>query len=233
MAYIFKLNGVELPVTPGKLVKKVSGKNKTVDLVNGGEINQIKSSCLAEYSFECIIPQTNDYGRFCYDAGNFIELFKSLKERTEPFRFQVIRNNPNGTNLFDTDEWVTLEDYDITEDADNGFDLAVTVNLKEYREYGYRRLALKSDDSGKSTVTTSKVPKRPAREPAKTYKVVRGDTLLLISRKVFSESGYYKDIYTLNKAVIEAEAKKDGRKSSSSGHWLYPGTMLKMPKKKG
>ena len=39
----------------------------------------------------------------------------------------------------------------------------------------------------------------------------------------------WQSIYNLNKAAIEAAAKKHGRSSSSNGWWIYPGTVLKLP----
>lgn len=50
-----------------------------------------------------------------------------------------------------------------------------------------------------------------------------------IAKKQLNDASLWKTIYSLNKKAIEAEAKKRGRKSSSNGHWIYPGTKLKLP----
>ncbi|WP_237775059.1 hypothetical protein [Clostridioides difficile] len=42
MAYDFYLDGVQLPIAPGKLEIKITNKNKTVDLINTGEVNILK-----------------------------------------------------------------------------------------------------------------------------------------------------------------------------------------------
>ncbi len=42
MAYDFYLDGVQLPIPPPKLEVKVTNKNKTVDLINTGEVNILK-----------------------------------------------------------------------------------------------------------------------------------------------------------------------------------------------
>ena len=52
---------------------------------------------------------------------------------------------------------------------------------------------------------------------------------MYIARKQLGDGSRWKEIYSLNKKVIEAEARKRGRKSSSNGHWIYPGTKLKLP----
>ena len=39
------------------------------------------------------------------------------------------------------------------------------------------------------------------------------------------------EIYNANKSIIESTAKKYGKKSSSNGHWIYPGCKLTIPPK--
>ena len=56
MAYRFYLGGVLLPVTPGKLSVKIENKNKTVTLIDRGEINLLKSPGLSEISFDILLP---------------------------------------------------------------------------------------------------------------------------------------------------------------------------------
>ena len=46
MAYDFYLDGVQLPIPPPKLEIKVTNKNKTVDLINTGEVNILKKEGL-------------------------------------------------------------------------------------------------------------------------------------------------------------------------------------------
>ena len=43
----------------------------------------------------------------------------------------------------------------------------------------------------------------------------------------------YAEIYDLNKDVIEAEAQSRGKKDSSNGHWIFPGTVLQIPAAEG
>lgn len=59
--------------------------------------------------------------------------------------------------------------------------------------------------------------------------VKSGDCLINIAKKQLNDGSKWQKIYSLNKTTIEAEAKKHGRKSSSNGHWIYPGTKLKLP----
>ena len=59
--------------------------------------------------------------------------------------------------------------------------------------------------------------------------VEKGDTLWDIARVHLGNGSKWTSIYSLNKAAIEAAAKKYGRSSSSNGWWIYPGTVLKLP----
>ena len=57
MAYHVYLGDTELPVPPEKIDLKISGNNKTLTLINDGEINLLKVPGLSEISFEMLLPQ--------------------------------------------------------------------------------------------------------------------------------------------------------------------------------
>lgn len=65
------------------------------------------------------------------------------------------------------------------------------------------------------------------------YTVVKGDTLWKIAEKTLGVPLRYAEIYDLNKDVIEETAQGRGKKDSSNGHWLFQGTVLKIPGTKG
>lgn len=65
------------------------------------------------------------------------------------------------------------------------------------------------------------------------YTVVKGDTLWTISEQFLGTPLRYAEIYDLNKDVIEAEARSRGKKDSSNGHWIFPGTVLQIPAAEG
>ena len=63
-------------------------------------------------------------------------------------------------------------------------------------------------------------------QSSKTYTVRSGDTLNAIA------SRYHVDepaLYKLNQGTIEATAKSHGFHSSDTGHWIFPGEVLKIP----
>lgn len=61
-----------------------------------------------------------------------------------------------------------------------------------------------------------------------TYTVASGDTLGRIAQKKCGGTSTWPQLYSKNKATIEAAARKHGRKNSDNGHWIYPGTKLNL-----
>lgn len=238
MAYEFYFGNLPLPVAPSKLQLKVSGQNKTYTLIDGTEINVLKSPKLTEISFDLLIPAVQ-YGFAVYKNDVFqpieyyTEVFKGLLVGKKPFQFKVNRKLPNGKVLFDTDMKVSLEDYTIKEDVKQGFDVIISVKLKQYVDYGTKTCDIKLVDD-KQTATVNNSRPSGANEPTSgtSYTVVSGDNLWAISRKKYgyANNASVSGIYNANKNVIENAAKAHGLSSSENGHWIYPGTVLTIPK---
>ena len=64
--YRFYLANMLLPVTPSKLSVKTKNMNKTVTLINEGEVNIIKTKGLREFSFELLLP----FDRYSFTTMN-------------------------------------------------------------------------------------------------------------------------------------------------------------------
>ncbi|MDE6616436.1 MAG: LysM peptidoglycan-binding domain-containing protein [Lachnospiraceae bacterium] len=234
--YRMYIGGVLFPVTPGKISYKVNGSNETINLINGGEANIIKSPGLKDISIdELLLPAFQDYPFATYkkkfhSAWYYIDKLEIWKKRKKPVKFKITRTKPNEKFVFrKTDFDVTIEDYEIIEDAEKyGMDICVKIYMKQYRFWGAK--ILKPGNSNNKNKNAAYIKKaRNAKDPAGSYVVKKGDCLMYIARKQLGDGSRWKEIYSLNKKVIEAEAKKRGRKSSSNGHWIYPGTKLKLP----
>lgn len=149
--YIFYLRDCLLPVTPEKLQLKIGNKNSTIKLINEGEVNILKSPGLTEIELECLLPQM-EYPYAVYksgfrDAAYFLNYFEKLKVEKKPFMFIVTRALPDGKALFSTNIKVALEDYQITEQAKDGFDIRVKLKLKQFRDYGTKIVKIKTADN--------------------------------------------------------------------------------------
>ncbi|WP_102274102.1 LysM peptidoglycan-binding domain-containing protein [Cytobacillus massiliigabonensis] len=198
------MDDVQLPVAPSKLSTKIRNKNKTITLINEGEVNMLKTAGLTELSFDVLLPNVK-YPFAVYPNGYqpatfFLEKFEKFKTDKQPFQFIVTRSKPNGDLLFDTNLKVTLEEYEIIEDAEEGFDITVRIELKQYRDYGTKKLVIKTNTSGSQTtkkVTTTKT--RPtSKTPPKTYTVKSGDSLWAICKKVLGDGSKVDEIAKLN-----------------------------------
>ncbi len=222
--YDFYLNKCLLPVAPPKLSVKINNANETVTLINEGEINILKKAELTDIEFECRIPQEK-YPFAVYKSGfkgadYFLDYFESLKTSKKPFQFIVCRKRPTGKRLFDTNIKVSMEDYKITEDAKNGFDVLVKIKLKQWRDYGTKTVNISFNmEKPKASVEPQReATASPAPATAQTYTVVKGDCLWNIAKKFYGNGSKYSIIYNANKSVI-----------GGNPNLIYPGQVLTIP----
>lgn len=242
MYYVY-FDKVLFPIAPSKIQTKIKGNNKTISLINEGEVNQIKTAKLTEFTFELLLPNQK-YPFALYKDGYreplyYLKKLEKFKKDTNGFKFKVLRYEPNGfrakwngttykiLNLFDTSMTVSLEDYTITEDAKDGLDITVSVTLKQYKKYGVTKIKKKKISSDKLTVV--KKSSGTKKKTITAYTVKKGDTLPLISKKTIGTASEWRALYKANKSVIEKAAKKNGKKSSANGKYLYAGTKLTIP----
>lgn len=224
MGYDVYLGNCLLPVPPEKITTKINGNNKTVTLINDGEINILKKAGLTDIEFTVEIPQCR-YPYAVYkdgfkEAGYFFDIFENLKNSLKPFQFIVCRRMPSGKKLLNTNIKVSLEDYKITEAAKNGFDFEVQFKLKQYREYGTKQINVQIA-SGKPRASVE--PKRetnnsPAPSSSQSYTVKSGDCLCAIARHFYGNESRYIDIYNANKGII-----------GGNPGLIYPGQTLTIP----
>lgn len=204
--YSFYLDGVRLPITPKKLTVKVNGNNKTLTLLNGGEMNFLRSPELTEISFEAVLPMLGKYpfsGEY-RQPDFYLALFEKLMAVKKPFRFKVIRSTPAGRLLFDTDMQVSLESYTMTEEATEGFDITVAITLKQYVAYATKKITV-SASAKDAEPALNEDQKRDTgnKVTPKTYTVQRGDCLWLIAKKLYGDGAQYTKIYAANKDKIK------------------------------
>ena len=197
MSYSCYLGGVEWP-TPAKLTVKIKGKNKTLTLLNEGEINFLRTPGLSEI----VLPVTLSMLTGSRSPSYYMGVLERLKTSKGTTQFILVRRSPDGRRLFDTNMTVSVEDYNITEDAKEGLDVSVDINLKQWRSYGTKTAKVEqpSTDTGKQTVTVEK-----------------GDTLWAISAKYYGAGAQYTKIYGANTDKI------------SNPNLIYPGQVLTIP----
>lgn len=157
--YYFMLGAMPLPIPPSALEIKTPSMNKTVNLINDGEINIPKEQGLREISFDFLLPTFQKYPFATYQLGNYttatiILYLKIWKDTKYPIPFIVVRMSPTGKFLYFTSILCLIEDFTYTEDAEEyGFDTNCSINLKEYKPYGTRRMKLKQAQDGTKTAS--------------------------------------------------------------------------------
>ena len=217
------------PITPGALSIKVGSNNKVITMINEGDINILKSPSLVEVSFEARFPMRKyPYSREVSDFQTYFDKFKELKEKKKSFRFKVVRATPSAKRLWDTDLLVALEDFTITEDANEGDDVLIEFKLKQYKEYGVKILP---NSTEKTTTSTSEQPRSSNNAPTepKPYTIKSGDCLWNIAKAAYGDGSKWRAIYDANKTVLDNAARQYGKSSSSNGKLIYPGTVITIP----
>lgn len=147
------LGMVLLPVAPSKIETIINSRTQTIELIDGNEVSILKSAGLTQIQFDFMIPSQNYpfatlsgalFGGVtgAITATTLLSALESLKNSKKPFQFIVARigNGLKVTNAYNTNIKVTLEDYTITEDAENGTDIIVSVRLLQYRSYSTKIL---------------------------------------------------------------------------------------------
>ncbi|MCH7321788.1 LysM peptidoglycan-binding domain-containing protein [Solibacillus sp. MA9] len=209
--YNFFMDGVQLPVAPPAMSMKINNKNETITLINEGEVNILKKAGLTNIEFEVEFPNVKYpyavYPNGFQPASYFLEHLEKLKLSEEPFQFIVNRMKPDGSLLFDTNMTVSLEEYPIDEDAENGFDIKVTISLKQFRPFGTKKLNIKSSSTSSSSassntnakkVTVEKNRATTGKETPKTHTVKTGDTLWAIAKRHLGDGSKYTQLAKLN-----------------------------------
>lgn len=240
--YHFFVGDLELPYAPSELRVTIGSNNQTVELINGNEINILKNPKLTEIEFEVELPRGRQYAfaNTLVSSKTYTDYFEKLMLNKTPTKLVITRPNPflrgqnfsSGTTVLggtvkdfeSTVLTVSLEGYEIKESAENAYDVTVSLTFKEYVEYGTIKKVITTTNKASNVSTATKTVSK-----SKTYTVKKGDTLWGISRKYYGTGTKWRTIYNANKTLIEKTAKKYGKKSSSTGHWIYPGTKLTIP----
>lgn len=208
MAYHVYLGSMLCPIPPSKIDTKIKGQNKTLTLINDSEINILKKPGLTDISFDLLLPNVKypfaEYNLVWKNAKWYLNRLEMLKQRKKVFQFIVTRTLPGGTTLFDTNMSVSLEDYTIKEDAKQGFDVIVSVKLKQYQDYGTKIVKVSTLDGTASVENTRETANAPApsENSVKTHIVTGNDTLWNIAKMYYGDGSKYTTIYEANKDKI-------------------------------
>lgn len=215
MSYKCYLDGVLMPETPAKLMVKIKGKNTTLTLLNEGEINFLRTPGLTEISLPLTFPMLSG----ARSPDYYLDILEKLKTQKRTTQFILTRTSPSGKLLFDTNIKVSVEDYTISENANNGLDVSVDVELKQYRDYSTKTVTVETTATRTAAKTVTVTTERPATTAPKaaTYTVKKGDTLWGIAKTFLGNGAKYNQIFEANKGIIK------------NPNLIYPGQVLRLP----
>lgn len=206
--YIFYLDGILVPITPSSITTKINNKNKVITLINDGDFNILKEEGLKEFTFDMCLPAYKyPFARgVLLPINYYLNMLNFLKNSKKPFRFIVIREGAIGSSGYNTTLLVSLENYEIKEDAGNGRDVVVSVTLKEYKNvnstlFKYVNIGAQAIGAALSVATfiSTKTRDSSSKKSQRTYKVKEGDTLYIIAKKELGDANKCNFLKELNK----------------------------------
>jgi hypothetical protein len=210
--YEVYLDKILMPVAPEKITYKTESRNSTIELINMEEISLINSPGLTEYSFDVLLPggkvpyanYLTTYKEPYVYIGEFEEILKNKKAVL--FRF-IRKDLPYNRPGFTIKKMVTLESFTVTESADDGFDVYVSLRLKEFKEASSTKYM--TEESFSSLENSSRTEK----EKASSYTVKDGDSLWKICRQELNDGNRCYEIASLN--------------NISNPDLIYPGQVIR------
>lgn len=200
--YIFYLGSLLFPVAPEGVNIKANNQNKTLTLINEGEINLLKSGGLQEINFEVMIPHQK-YSFSKYLGGvlpiqHYTEALAAMKATKKPVQFIILRNLKSISGIYNTNIKVSVEDYNLIDDAGKyGQDIGISIKLKEYKDKSNILMSIVGKVENKTQYLLTKVRESTKILP-KTYTVNPGDTLFTIAKKQLGDGSKAQNLLELN-----------------------------------
>jgi len=204
-----------LPVNPESISVRRDKPIETVSLLRIGEVDFTEGTKIAEISFESFFPAKEStpppYVEYSdYQAPrDSVAMFDEWVRGKFPLRFIVADSEVKLTNLI-----VIVSSFEYRFEGGQPDDIYYTVNLREWREVKVRK-------KGEIPPSTSRIVSRPSLSLPKMYTVVKGDTLMLIAKRVYGNGKYWWKIF---------EQPENKRKLGSEVTELTAGTKLVIPK---
>lgn len=202
--YQFFLGDIHFPIAPESFQVNIGSNNQVVNLLNGEDINILKSPKLKEITFTAILPEEKYpfgeyYGGFV-SGKKIAERVEQMKKNNETVQFIVFRHR-GLKYLGHINLGVNVESCIIEESAEQGFDSVLKIKLKEYRYYFTRTYTANADGSISATGSVRQTAKQSV-SGGNSYTVQKGDTLWDLAVKNYGDGSKYTKIYEANKQNI-------------------------------
>lgn len=144
IAFAFEYEGrvVQLPITPEDIEISYPGSNKTVNIIQLGQVNLLKTRNLATFTIESWLPDEDWYpgirteGRF-KKSKYYVNFFEKIRDAKKPCLFLIY-----GLNV---SMQVSIESFTHERRGGEHEDLYYTLQLKEYRPFAIQEVPVTED----------------------------------------------------------------------------------------
>lgn len=216
---------LQIPVLPEEIKVSYSSGNSSVSVIDFGDIIIKQGRKAAQYSFSSIFPLYPFSGSIknVSSPKTYVSQIQKIMDDKSVVKLVLARADNKFLGITVN---VVIDKFDYSESGEDSGVIEYSITFKEYRTVTVNQIKT----NNKKTTKSSNKKRTSTKSTAKTYKVKSGDCLYNIAKKELGNSNRWREIYNLNKTIIEKTAKQHGYKSSSTGHWIFPGTILELPK---
>lgn len=215
---------LRIPVLPEKLEITDSANHSSLNVGEVGEILLRQGRKAQVISFSSFFPNVAFQGSDgkVEKPYSYVKTIESWLNNKDIVKLVLTRESSSylgvSKNMF-------ITSFKYYEEGGDVGTIQYTISFKEYRKITVNKITVTSKKASKKKTSSRTTTKKKA----KTYTVKKNDCLWNIAKAQLGSSSKWKSIYNLNKSTIEKAAKKHGFKSSCTGHWIFPGTVLKLP----
>lgn len=217
--YYMYMGQMQIPVPPPELTTRIGSRNKTIELLDKGEVTVIRNPGLAEVSMRFLLPNSmypfsqqvvrgvaaTFLGDSDGSAPSMLTSLEEMKVTQEPFQFIVVRMKDNGSYINMMNLKVTLEDYAISEAAVEGYDMYANVKMKAWREYGAKKIKVTTDSEGNKVGTTETTRPTTGHDiPKVSFMSKPGETLAQAAKRALGSAASWEQLASINKIAIPA-----------------------------
>lgn len=210
--------GFVFSILPEQIQVKYAAKYQSFDILSLGTVKVPKGTDVTEISWN---------GEFFAETKKKEAIVRTSAWQSPTSCVKKLKtwmNKGTELTLIVSGTWlnidVTIASFEVTPYGAYG-NVKYSIVFSKVKDLKIR--TTKESKIGKKKKTNSRSKKK---SDSSVYVVVKGDTLIKIAKK---KGCKWQDIYNKNKTVIEKVARQRGRKNSDHGHWIYPGTKLKIP----